>query len=535
MSPRKLNKKPISTQLMKSVQKDLNAGLLAHKNGDLKQAEQFYKKVLSIAPAQPDAMNHLGIIKTEIGDLQYGIDLLRTALRKRPKDITILTNLGHALTRARQFTEAIQHLELAISLAPSSKDVIGKYIHALRATGQIDFAKSFIQHLKRISPNDLLADFENARLLADIGDTEAANTILKLIIKEQPNYAPAWLAYAKGKKWRDETRFSDRIIDQISSTAEQSKARQTLCYAAGKVFDDLGDYDQAFKYYQLAKEQENVPYYHEKMKQKFEAIKSTVTPAFFRKKSHSGLVSKRPVFIVGMPRSGTSLTEQILASHPDVFGAGELDYIGRARKQIATLTPKNTPYPRAMNSASSITFKVLAMRYLRLINTHSSSARFVTDKMPHNFMALGLISMMFPKASIIHCLRNPVDNCLSCFMQSFTQNHAYNRSLSDLGHYYNLYRDLMEHYEKTIPLDILSFQYEDSVADQERASKRLLDHIGLDWNSNVLEFHKTKRRVGTPSNWQVRQPIYKSSQERWRNYETHLSPLIDAIDPKYLN
>lgn len=523
-----------SKQLIKSVQLDLEAALKAHKAGDLARAERLYKKVLSVAPAQPDALNHLGIIKAEASRLEEAVALMMVAVSKRPKDTSILSNLGRVLLRARRFDEAVEYLERAVSLAPNAVEPLGNLIKALRSSGQVSFAMRMVDQLRAVSPDSVLADVEAARILSDLGEIEASNALLQELIEKTPSYAPAWLSLAKGQKWTDASPLLGKLLDRVAKTPEKSAARKTLCYAAGKILDDLGDYDRAITYFSNAKAQEDIDYDHSATQRQFDAIKATLTPSFLSKHIDTGSPSGRPVFIVGMPRSGTSLTEQILASHRDVFGGGELEYVAKIRDQLVTLVANKRVYPQALQTLSAVSIEILAMRYLRQLNKHNSSARHVTDKMPHNFTLLGLIALMFPNAKIVHCLRNPLDTCLSCYMHDFKESHAYNRSLAGLGKYYNAYRDLMEHYEAVLPVDILKFEYEAAVTDQRGAAKTLLDHVGLVWDDSVLAFHKTKRRVGTPSNWQVRQPIYKTSQERWRNYEKHLAPLIDAVDAKYL-
>jgi hypothetical protein len=249
------------------------------------------------------------------------------------------------------------------------------------------------------------------------------------------------------------------------------------------------------------------------------------TPAFFaERRGVFGSPSDVPVFIVGMQRSGTTLTEQIAASHPQVYGAGELEHIRRIAGMIKIGRPESTV--RQLTSADSL---ALAGDYLRKVREIGGDALRIVDKMPHNFQYLGLIAILFPKARIIHCTRDPMDNCVSCFTQSFTGHHGYNTDLRQLGLYYREYRRLMDHWRRVLPIPMLEIDYEEMVADQETQSRRLIDFLGLDWDPACLNFHETDRSVQTASRWQVRQPIYKTSVKRWKDYEKHLGPLKKAL------
>lgn len=526
-------KQTVRSDLLKQVRDELAAALAAHKSGNIAAAEQGYKKVLAHAPGQADALNHLGVIRAENEQNEAAIELMSLAARQRPKDANILGNLGKAYLRARRFDNAIEALEQAVSLKPEFPEALGNLIQALRLSGQTDSALAFIDILERSSGDSLMAKTEKARLLSDIGEADAAGEMLSAIVQNHPDYAPAWLALAKSRKWTGQDHFVSMLMECADEAAEGTPSARALYYAAGKTYDDLGEHDRAFSYFMKAKSTENIDYDHKQTVHQFDAIKRTLTSRFFQKRSGSGVASARPIFIVGMPRSGTSLTEQILASHPDVFGAGELEYVAQARRALKTIDEKDRHYPEVLLSISDTAVKVTAMRYLRKINAHNSTAKYVTDKMPHNFIALGLITLMFPKAKIIHCLRDPLDTCLSCYMQDFTQSHAYNRSLKNLGLYYTAYRDLMEHFREVLPSGIYDLQYERAIREQAAQTRSLLSHIGLTWHDNVLDFHRTSRRVGTPSNWQVRQPIYNTSSRRWKKYEKHLGPLIEAIDPRH--
>jgi hypothetical protein len=250
-------------------------------------------------------------------------------------------------------------------------------------------------------------------------------------------------------------------------------------------------------------------------------------------KAHEGVgnPSEAPIFVVSMPRSGSSLTEQILASHSQVFGAGELGAITSAAAKLVGFN--NLDFPNVLKSLAPKEFNKLGENYLTYLQTISPPEfKYYTDKLPANFRLIGFILLILPNAKIVHCLRNPVETCFGCYKQVFRdENLEYTNDLSDIGHYYQLYDKLMNHWKKLFPGKILDVYYEQMVLDQEAQSRRLLDFCGLTWEEQVLDYHKTERPVFTASNVQVRKPIYSSSLNRWKRYEKHLGPLLDILGP----
>lgn len=236
-----------------------------------------------------------------------------------------------------------------------------------------------------------------------------------------------------------------------------------------------------------------------------------------------------PVFVAGMLRSGTTLTEQIIASHPSAFGAGELLDVPHMARMLSFLVERPRPFPDLVADLSPKTVGLQARAYLRRLADLSDGAQRVTNKLPGNFAFLGLIALLFPNAPIVHTRRNAIDTCLSCYVVSFAQGHAYSNDLEDLGRYWRIYDSLMDHWRAVLPRPMLELDYEDMVAEPEATTRRLLEHCGLPWDDACLDFHRHKRPVLTASKMQVRKPIYQSSVERWRNYEAHLGPLIEAL------
>ncbi len=233
-----------------------------------------------------------------------------------------------------------------------------------------------------------------------------------------------------------------------------------------------------------------------------------------------------------MPRSGTTLTEQILSAHPEVYGAGEIESFDRMAILSEQVSASHDIFPLSTLKVTPFGAHLVGQRYIRdLIHRAGDRVKRITNKMPHNFELLGLIALVLPNAKIIHCRRDPVDTCLSCWTKNFNDAHAYNRSLTDIGRYYQGYHDLMEHWRQNLPIPILDVDYESYTTDLEGTARRLVEFVGLEWDPSCLEFYNLERAVRTASQWQVRQPIYRTSVQKWRNYMPELQPLLDALGP----
>ncbi|MBV8496056.1 MAG: sulfotransferase, partial [Gammaproteobacteria bacterium] len=290
--------------------------------------------------------------------------------------------------------------------------------------------------------------------------------------------------------------------------------------------DDLGCYDEAFDNYRRANEltrRQRVPYTREKFVQRVDHITGTFDSAFLAARRGQGSDSELPVLIIGMPRSGTSLTEQILASHPSVFGGGELRFwegaYGVFRSEVAG------------GAEAAQVLGQVGRDYLERMRGLSHGAQRVIDKMPANFLYCGLAHAVFPRARIIHMQRHPLDTCLSIYTQNFFRMGSYANDLEDLAHYYTQYLRIMDHWRALLPAHaLLDVPYEGLIAEPEAWTRRLLDFLGLPWDARCLEFHQTERTVLTASRWQVRQKINAASAGRWRNYEKHLAPLMHLVD-----
>ena len=473
------------------------------------------------------------------GVLRPGAPILAPMAMKPPQppqgggemDVGRMIQMARAAVNARQLHTAIEIWERAVCLAPANPEALLGLAHAHIAVGNTEDVLRIVAMMRARMPGSLVPDYEESRVLADLGRFDEARVLLDKITTENPRHAPAWFFIAKQKRVQPGDPMFGKIEAAIAQAAEPSNDMMLLCSALAKAYDDIGEYDRAFDYQLRAKRQITARYSLDEDQKRFQGARDVFTRAFFEKRREYGDDSRKPIFVVGMPRSGTTLTEQILASHPDVYGAGELDYMGLAAGEITSMTPDNAPVHRAALKLGPEASVIVARRYLRRVEALDRVHPRFVDKMPHNFVRIGLISLLLPNASIVHCRREPIDTCLSMFMQSFAIEHGYANSLDLLGQYYRMYVGLMEHWAEHAPIDILDFSYADLLADQRGQTERLARHVGLSWDERMIAFHETDRRVATPSRAQVRSPLHSGSKARWRNYAHRLGPLIDALGP----
>ena len=284
------------------------------------------------------------------------------------------------------------------------------------------------------------------------------------------------------------------------------------------MFDDLERYDEAFPHFSKGNELDSrtTPFDPRIHGILIDRLKRIFNKQFLSRRQGFGSESKRPIIIVGMPRSGTTLTEQVLASHPDVFGAGELRYIGVIADKLAD------------HASGAAAYSGFANSYLDQIGALAPTAARIIDKNPLNFEYLGLIGRLLPSARVIHCRRDPRDVAVSCYFQNFTTGQEWSFDLADIGTYFKAYRRLMDHWEDVLPMPVMAIDYEDMVGDVEATARRIVDFVGLPWDPACLAFHTAERAVRTASQWQVRQPIYRRSAGRWRRHAQHLAPFLNA-------
>jgi tetratricopeptide (TPR) repeat protein len=468
--------------------------------GEPTQAARCYREVLSLDPRNVVAGINLGSALSQIGCSEEAEAQFRRTLSILPgrgrRDRTLHTalqvNLGTTLMLQGRWREAKALLEKALQTYPHNVD-------ALIGMGQV---------------------------AASEGRFEEADALFRRAADVDPKASRAWAALVRHRRMTPADASWLARAEEIAATGLAPLEEANLRYAMGKFHDDLGDYEQAFHDYRRANQlQKKVAQpYDRKTRVRFvEDMVRVYDREALARPPVGASDSDRPIFVLGMPRSGTTLVAQILASHPSVRGAGELLFWSRAM-QRHDKTVCRTPIGEPLVSE-------LAADYLNALSRIWAKAPRVIDKSPFNSEYLGVIHRVFPRARFVYLRRDPIDTCLSCFFQEFPQQLSFAMDLADLAHYYRAHRRLIEHWRTALPAGtMLEVPYAGLIADQEGWTRRIIEFLGLEWDPRCLEFHKTQRPVVTASYWQVRQALYSHSIGRWRNYEKFIGPLLGLRD-----
>jgi len=498
-----------------------NLGLSLAGLGEREQAVAGYRQALALNPTDVKALGNLGTVLRELGEHREALRLHGKAVELEPQRPENHCELGDSLYELRRLAEAGDSYRRALALRPAYPAAQVHLATALRAQGRAAEAEAGCRAVLAVDPSHIDALSLLAELHADRGKFQQAHELFERVIELNPDYTSAYCSITAHRRMtRDDTLWLKRaqaLLERSLPLSEQIG----LCYALGKYFDDVAQYDDAFQHYRQANEltkRHGPGYDRDKLVRLRERISRHFDAARMRRVQVGTSSSELPVFVIGMPRSGTSLAEQILASHPQVFGAGEVRFWDQA---FARLEKEGLESEAAMRIVPE-----LAREYLGRVSGLAGSACRVIDKMPANFLHAGLIHATLPRARIIHMQRHPLDTCLSVYCQNFFNVGRYANDLDDLAHYYGEYVRITDHWRAVLPTEaLLEVPYEGLVEDQERWSRRMVEFIGLEWDPRCLEFHQTQRVVITASKWQVRQKIHSTSIGRWRNYEKHLTSL----------
>lgn len=533
------------------------------------EAIDSFKSTLNLDKTNHAAFNGLGLVYRDLDDLPRALECFEYAVGLARNNAEYRAYFGTALRRYKLDGLAIEQFYEAIKLKPDWVDVIVLLAEVLHEQRRLDDAKECYDRTLQLMPDNPELIERRGYVYLDMGDVENALHEFQRVLKHHPERFEALVgegrSHMEAGRYEDATKIfkkliaffpgtydgyynlaltqkfqiSDSFVSELKAITEKSSdedivVSSRLNFALGKVYDDCQQWDTAFKHYAHANYLRN-----SKLKYKpsdviayYDALISTFNSEFIESHRNLGTECETPVLIVGMPRSGTTLTEQIISSHPQVIGAGEVLFWAHASESVPYTLGTERPYPECMNLMGSIKSLEIAEAYTNLLQKIAGANSVplrITDKFPHNFLNLGLIALLFPKARIIHCKRNAMDNCLSIFFQNFLDGHLYAFDQINIGHHYTQYQRLMSHWHEVLPGRIFDINYEDTISDPEYWSRKLIDYVGLEWNDACLSPHKLERVVKTASQWQVRQPIYKTSVQRWQNYEKHLGLLKKAL------
>lgn len=513
----------------------LNEAETLRNSGQLDAAETLCRKMVQMYPNSSAAYSAVGVLLEQRDNIEEALDFFKQAANLSPRDCGCWLRFGNCLAVLQYRDAALIAFQKALDLAP-------KDIHALVAMG------STLQSLERhqeslqmfskarsLHPKSALAHLKEGNQHQTLGNFSKAQELFERAVQLDPNLVEA---HTKLASMATEPKELDEAIEKLKALADQQNIRTNwranALFAAARVSIKQKQHGEAFKFYRQANNQlrEKVNFNRDALTAYVDVAIKAYTSEAIKTQKEAALSTDAPIFIVGMPRSGTTLVEQILSSHPVVCAGGEEQKMSGLVNALVRDKSSVVSYPADLTSILPAGLKTVGDHYMGHMNKRFPNAERFTDKNPFNFFHIGLLSILFPNATIIHCVRDARDTCLSCYFQHFAEAKTmdFTTDLEDLGHFYNNYKRLMNHWNELLPDRIINVVYEDMVADQENMSRMLIDRIGLEWDDACLKFNENERGVLTASQWQVRQPIYKTSLERWRKYETELAPLIQVLE-----
>jgi tetratricopeptide (TPR) repeat protein len=538
-----------------------NLGVALRALGRPHEALGAHRRALALQPRYPEAHFNLGVALGDLGRHDAAVGAYREATSQKPDYADAVLNQGLAWQALKRPGEALAAFERAVALRPRRADAHGALGAALHDLGRYEAALGACRRALELDPTDADAwvrlgvtlnalsrpdeaaaahrsalarnpDSVEAHVglavaLQELGETAAAMASAERALALDPASARAWLVRADLKRFTPgdpDIEAMAALLARADAARLADEGRLDLEFALGKAWMDLGEPDPAFARLDAGNRRMRATYRYEVSadEARFAAIAAAFTPELMARRG--GEASELPVFIVGMPRSGTTLVEQILASHPEVHGAGELNTLNEV------VAAARLDAPGGMAALSATQLAALGRVYVQRLAALAPGSRRVVDKMPGNFQHAGLIALALPNARIIHCRRAPVDTCLSIYSKKFAGRQDFAYDLAELGRYYRAYDALMAHWRGVLASDrYLEIRYEDVVGDLEGEARRLVGFCGLAWDDACLDFHRTARPVRTASVNQVRQPIYRTSVARWKPYAAHLGPLLTAL------
>ncbi len=440
--------------------------------------------------------------------------------------------LGQVAIRTADFAAASQHFARASGLAPEEVSHCRELANALRQEQRMGEALAAYEAGLLLAPHDVALLIARASLFTDMGMFEQASESYQQALATNPDSGAAHYGLAFVKTWRNDDPQIAALHESLAKgEALPESDRSLMHFTLGRAYDNLGDHEVAFRHFTAANafKRRKVQFDLENEKANTERIIRAFSPSVFASREPRGTPAQHPVLIVGMPRSGTTLVEQILDSHPQIHGGGELNDLWRSISRIGPWLPANGQLPESVREVQEEGWRQVGEHYAGRLRALNPDALRITDKMPFNYTLLGLARMMMPNVRIIHVVRDPMDTCLSCYFTSFAADRGFTNDLREVGGTYLTYQNLMDHWRAILPGGILEVQYEELVDDIEGQARLMLEYLDVPWSEDCLAFHKNHRVVNTASHVQVRQPAYKSSVGRWRKYRHHLGPLRQAL------
>lgn len=513
---------------------ELVRGLQLQRMGNIKEAEKIYRDVLTHDPKNVDALRLLAGVAMRAKQWSDAQVLLERALEIAPDFFQGWMDLGLTQQEQDRTDEALAAFERAIRLEPTRPNPYAAVGTTNGMAGRHEAAIEAFGKALALDEGHAVALAGLGHVLKTIGRVDEGIAAYRKCVQHNAWNGEAWWSLANLKTFQFEPEDVAAMEAEIADERLADEQRANFQFALGKACEDAGDYERAFEYYESGNEnrRQRETYDPVQTADSHDQFISTFTRELFERHVDTGNPSDAPIFIVGLPRSGSTLIEQILASHPRVEGTHELPDLGRVARASASDRSDRQKYPAVVADLDAETLTALGSDYLKRTERHRElqKPRF-TDKMPNNFAHVGFLQLILPNAKIIDARRHPLDSCLGSFKQLFARGQPFTYDLFELGEFYLEYDRLMRHWDDVLPGKVLHLQYEQVVDDLEGQVRRLLEHCDLPWDDACLKFYESDRAVKTASSEQVRTPIYSSSVQRWRNYERQLQPLIEILEP----
>jgi tetratricopeptide (TPR) repeat protein len=512
-------------------------GAVLSKCRRLDEAMTHFERAIAIKPEFVDARCALADILQKLDFLDDAISHYETVVAVEPHHYEAVNNLANALQKRGRFDDAIALYESSLAVDHESTDIYCNLGNALVGAGRAEDSLVQIEKALRLDPSKVTVHKNLGFTFEVLGRIEDAVQAYEKALQLAPSDGEVHRQLANLRRFTaGDPRLAalEKLAGDMASLDAQDQI--ALHFAMGKAFSDLYQYERSFHHWGEgnALKRAHLAYDEQQSMGLFERIRATFTSGLMRRNAGGGCPSDVPVFVVGMPRSGTTLVEQILASHSKVYGAGEIQTLRHAVDRFRSRNDMATEFPEMVPAMSPDGLRDLGADYIALTKsaTRSPVAERIVNKLPENFKLVGLIRLALPNARLIHVRRDPVDTCLSCFSLLFAYNHVpFAYDLGELGRFYHAYAALMEHWRSVLPPGVmLEVQYEDLVADLEGQARAIVDHCGLAWEEACLAFYESRRPVRTSSLLQVRKPLYRTAVGRWRPYESFLQPLMEALN-----
>tara|TARA_B100000700_G_scaffold309512_1_gene388758 strand:- start:209 stop:1732 length:1524 start_codon:yes stop_codon:yes gene_type:complete len=505
---------------MKNLQKKIQDVVNLYKSKKYSEAVALCKELIESNPKIGFLYNLMGIIMFELNRLDEAIDFYKKGIKVEPNFALIYSNLGNVYKSQNKIDEAEKNYKKAIDIDKKIPEPHNNLGNLLRTENKYEEAIKSYNKAIEINNNFFWAYYNLATTYTALGNYKKANEFLEKTIKINPFFCPAHRSLSRVKKYK----INDKHLHEMQKIYKNKNIneiqKKELAFAIGKAYEDIGDYISSFEYYKEGNHlhRKLINFSIDDEKKDFDSIKEIYSFELLKKVEKNNKVTPKIIFIIGMPRSGTTLVEQIISSHPEVYGCDELNF-------IPDLYEKNIN----VNKLDQKILLDIGNEYISKINKVSNNSLVVTDKLPINFKWLGFIKLILPNSKIIHCIRNSKDNCFSIFKSFFPSKINFAFKIEEIVEFYNLYLELMEHWNKVIPNDIFNIRYENIIKNPDIEIKKIINACELKWNDQCLKFYNNKRPIKTSSDTQARSKIYSTSINSWEKYEKNLNKYLKKL------